>query len=412
VGAEIAGLHLGLRLRQLGIDATIITDRSPDEVIWSRLANTVVHWPATLERERLFGIHHWPAEEFGFRWVHTVIHTPEPITIHSRSTMPARGIDHRIYLPRLMEDFVVRGGRIEVSPFDVQDVDRLTERFDLLVIATPKGGYNRIFAKDAENSPFDRPQRLLLAGLFTGFHPALPRRVNISIAPGQGEALAFPLLSRTGMVTALYVSAMPDGDLATLQEFSYSADRAGFLATLLAKLEQHHPTIFDRIDSSRFDLQGPQDYLQGGVTPVVRHPVAMTAAGNYAVALGDVHVTVDPLVGQGANSGSFSAWELATTIAGAGSFDAEFCDELARRRTPRVLGASRWTNLFLLPPDDARMELFAAMSRNQDLANEYLDNFSQPERQWERLRSPESIRAWLREKTGAPARPAAMIAFS
>jgi 2-polyprenyl-6-methoxyphenol hydroxylase-like FAD-dependent oxidoreductase len=412
VGAEIAGLHLGLRLRQLGIDATIIADRSPDEVVWSRLANTVVHWPATLERERLLGIRHWPAEEFGFRWVHNIIHTPEPITIQSRSAAPARGIDHRIYLPRLMEDFVARGGRIEVSPFDVQDVDRLAERFDLLVIATPKGGYSRIFAKDLENSPFDRPQRLLLAGLYTGFHPALPRRVNISIAPGQGEALAVPMLSRTGMVTAVYISAMPDGDLASLQELSYATDRAGFRMGLLAKLEQHHPTIFDRIDTSRFDLQGPQDYLQGGVTPVVRHPIAMTSTGKYAVALGDVHVTVDPLLGQGANIGSFSAWELAETIAEAGAFDTEFCKELARRRTPRVLGASQWTNLFLLPPDDAKMELFTAMSRSQDLANEYLDNFSRPERQWERLRSPESIRAWLREKLGAPSRPAAMIAFS
>ena len=193
VGAEIAGLHLGLRLRQLDIDATIITDRSPDEVVWSRLANTVVHWPATLERERLLGIRHWPAEEFGFRWIHNIIHTPEPITIRSRFAASARGIDHRIYLPRLMEDFAASGGRIEVSPFEVQDVDRLAERFDLLVIATPKGGYSRIFARDAANSPFDQPQRLLLAGLFTGFHPVQPRRVNISLAPGQGEALAVPM---------------------------------------------------------------------------------------------------------------------------------------------------------------------------------------------------------------------------
>ena len=32
IGAGVAGLHLGLRLRQFGIDCTIMTDRSPDQV--------------------------------------------------------------------------------------------------------------------------------------------------------------------------------------------------------------------------------------------------------------------------------------------------------------------------------------------------------------------------------------------
>jgi hypothetical protein len=34
IGAGIAGLHLGLRLRQLNIDCTILTDRSPSR--WRR----------------------------------------------------------------------------------------------------------------------------------------------------------------------------------------------------------------------------------------------------------------------------------------------------------------------------------------------------------------------------------------
>ncbi len=63
-----------------------------------------------------------------------------------------------------------------------------------------------------------------------------------------------------------------------------------------------------------------------------------------------------------------------------------------------VLGASRWTNAFLLPPDNAKIELMVAMSRDQQLANEYYDNFNWPEQQWRRVGSAASIRYWLAER--------------
>ena len=51
VGAGIAGLHLALYLQQRGIDATIITDQTPEGYRDSRLLNTVAHHHTTLERE-------------------------------------------------------------------------------------------------------------------------------------------------------------------------------------------------------------------------------------------------------------------------------------------------------------------------------------------------------------------------
>ena len=42
-----------------------------------------------------------------------------------------------------------------------------------------------------------------LAGLFTGFQLSEMRGAIVSVVPGVGEAVAFPLLSRTGMVGAL-----------------------------------------------------------------------------------------------------------------------------------------------------------------------------------------------------------------
>jgi hypothetical protein len=237
-----------------------------------------------------------------------------------------------------------------------------------------------------------------MAGLFTGVRPMQARAVTVSVMPGHSEAIEVPLLSRTGLVTALVFSAWEADALATLHVLSGRSDRAGFRAALLDLLERHHPTIYHRIDTARFDLQGPDDLVHVAITPIVRHPIAHLGGDKFAIALGDAHVTVDPLLGQGANIGSYSAFVLADAIQEARSFDLAFCHEVERGRSTRVLGASRWTNAFLQPPDAARIDLLVAMSNDRRLANEYLNNFSQPELQWARVGSPQSIRAWLHER--------------
>jgi hypothetical protein len=395
IGAGIAGLHLGLRLRQLNIDCTIMTDRSADQVAGAQLTNIVVHWPATLGRERVLRAYHWPAEEFGFQHIRQVIQTPQPIEIRNRAMMPARAVDYRIYLPTLMEDFVERGGHLEVTPIDVKDIGRIAKRFDLIVVATPGNGFAGLFSRDAALSPYDRPQRHSLAGLFTGFRLSEMRGSVLSVMPGHGEAVAFPLLSRTGMVGALAIGSPHPDEFAMLRVLSSRPDRAGFCTALLRKLEELHPAIYEHIDTSRFELQGPNDLARAAVTPVVRQPYAHLGDGRYAIALGDVHVTVDPMLAQGANVGSYSAFVLADAIEEADAFDLQFCQDVERCREARVLGASRWTNAFLQPADDARIELMIAMSQDRRLAQEYFENFSRPDRQWQRVCSAESIREWL-----------------
>jgi hypothetical protein len=81
-------------------------------------------------------------------------------------------------------------------------------------------------------------------------------------------------------------------------------------------------------------------------------------------------------------------------------------------RAARILGAARWTNAFLQPPDDAWMELMGAMSHDRRLAQEYYDNFNRPERQWERICSAERIRAWMAEEATHAAQPMTVTANS
>ena len=234
IGVGIAGLHLGLRLQRLGIACTIITDKTPEQVAAAQLANMVVHWPTTLGRERVLGVYHWPAEEYGFSLLHNRIQTPEPIDIHCHATQPARAVDYRIYLPRLMEDFAERGGRLQVRQIDATNIGCIAERFDLIVVATPANGFQYLFARDDANSPYDRPQRHYVAGLYHGFRPAHARRATLSIAPGHGEAVCFPFLSRhrNGHRTGHHdASARRAGNAARVVE---QARAAGFLHDVAA----------------------------------------------------------------------------------------------------------------------------------------------------------------------------------
>ena len=63
IGAGVGGLHLGLYLRKHGVDATIITDRTPEDYVGAKLFNTVAHHFTTVEREDHLGVNHWPDPE-------------------------------------------------------------------------------------------------------------------------------------------------------------------------------------------------------------------------------------------------------------------------------------------------------------------------------------------------------------
>lgn len=398
VGAGASGLHLGLYLRQHGIHATIFTDRRPEDYASSRLLNTVAHHSVTLARETELGVNHWPTDQFGYYCHYHYFGGEHPLFFRGDFQSPSRAVDYRIYLPRLMQDFLDRGGAMEYREIGTGDVPALAADHDLVVVCTGKSPLAQMFPRDPAHSPFDRPQRRLCVGLYHGIAEEETRAVTLSVSPGHGELIDIPTLSFSGMTHALLFENVPGGDLEILADLRYDDNPRAFLDTVLAKLKQHHPTIYRRVDPSAFALaNGPLDILQGGVTPAVRQPYAELNEGKYAIALGDVHALVDPVIGQGANIASYSAFVLGAEIVRQGVFDQRFCETVDHLRRDRILSASRWTNLHLGPPPPDLIGVIAAMSRNRAMCDEFTDNFNRPEDQWNRLASPRRMRAWIAE---------------
>ncbi|HZL55248.1 MAG TPA: styrene monooxygenase/indole monooxygenase family protein [Solirubrobacteraceae bacterium] len=400
IGAGVSGLHLGLLLREHDVDVTIYAERSAKDVGGGRLLNTVAHHHHTLERERALGVHHWDAGEYGYVCHHhSVLGTPQPLRFRGDFEHRSSIIDYRLYLPRLMGDFEERGGELRVGAETAADVEALSREHDLVVVAAGRGYQGELFARRSEKSPYEVPQRRISAGIYHGITYSEPKGVGVHLSLGHGELLELPIFFRDGFATALLFEAIPGGDLEVLADISYEEDPASFERTVLEKIESHFPMLRERVDAGSFALAGPGDILQGALTPVVREDWVRLHSGRYAIALGDVHCLVDPVNGQGANSGSYSAWKLGEAILADYAFDERFCRRVAREREAFVLGASDWTNMILNPQPHV-VELIGAMSQNKALCDAYTQNFNHPDRQWDALASPERTAAFIARHAG------------
>ena len=398
VGAGVSGLHLGLLLREHGVDVTIYTERSADEVAAGRLLNTVAHHHHTLERERALRVDHWDASEYGYVCHHhCVVGPPEPLRFRGDFAAPSSIIDYRLYLPALMADYEERGGVLEIGP--PADVEALSREHELIVVAAGRGYQGGLFPRRDDRSPYREPQRRLSAGIYHGVAYSEPKGVGVHLSLGHGELLELPIFSREGFATALLFEAIPGGDLEVLAEISFEEDPDAFHATVLEKVDRHFPMLAERIDRGAFALQGPRDILQGALTPTVNEDWALLDSGRYAIALGDVHCLVDPVNGQGANSASYSAWALGQAIVSDYAFDQRFCERVAREREAFVLGVSDWTNIILNPQPHV-VELIGAMSQNKALCDAYTQNFNHPDRQWDALATPERTAAFIARYSG------------
>src|SRR5690349_13194171 len=122
VGSGIAGLHLALYLQKQGIEATLYSDRSAEEIRGGRLPNTVALLGATRARDTALGTNHWSAPEHGTYSLAMRIAGSPPLTFCSHVAEAALFIDMRVYVPRLMADFQERGGTIEITPSRPEDV--------------------------------------------------------------------------------------------------------------------------------------------------------------------------------------------------------------------------------------------------------------------------------------------------
>ena len=267
-----------------------------------------------------------------------------------------------------------------------------------MVVASGRGSLTELFPRLPERSPYTAPQRRLMSGLFEGIDNAEPLGVSFNISPGHGELFQPPFLSFGGRVSNILIEAIPGGDLEQVTQLRYDDDPAAFEATLLDLLKRHAPRVYERVDPGAFRLTRPLDLLQGAITPTVRRGYARLENGRHVLAIGDVHVLNDPILGQGANAASHAAWTAGEAILEGGPFDEAFCREVEERIWAHARPVTEWSNAALHPPAPHVLDVFRAAAQSKAIADEVVDNFNAPERNWAIFESPEGASAFLRSR--------------
>ncbi|MCP3140908.1 styrene monooxygenase/indole monooxygenase family protein [Pyxidicoccus xibeiensis] len=415
IGAGTAGLHLGLKLLSHGIPVTLYAEQDPAKLRTGRLLNTVAHHSPTRNRERELGVDHWSGPHADLHSVGIHVNGPQPFGLRGRLDSSTIFVDYRLYQPRLAEDFVARGGRLEVLPVDVAVLEAVTLRHDLVVVATGRNGLTSLFPRIPELSPHTKPARLLFAALLKGVHMQEPISMIANLVPGHGEIFEAQVITRYGRVPSILIEALPEGELAVLGQQRYDADPRAFEALLMDRLRRFAPTTFERVEPEQFGVLGPMDWLQGSLTPMVRQGWARLANGRCVMAVGDTHVTNDPVAGQGANAASASAFALAASILDAVGmdrpFDEAFCRDAETKTWAAAAPATHWTNALLQPPPPHVVDVLVAGSQEQRVADAFVSAFMVPERILAACGSPESAAAFVaNSRQPAPAVSPAMDA--
>jgi hypothetical protein len=270
-----------------------------------------------------------------------------------------------------------------MGALQASDVATLSEQHGLMVVASGRGSLTAMFPRDPGRSPYTRPQRLLAGAFYRGLDFPDPLGVIYTVCPGNGEIFQAPFTTFEGRVCSLLVEAIPGGPLEVITQMGYEKSPKQFEATLLELLRRHAPPIYERVNRKEFGVTRPLDVLQGAITPTIRRGYIGLGNGKFAMALGDTHLLNDPIIAQGGNTASKCAWVLGRALLQDRPLDESFCRETEQQLWEAGRAATEWTNMMLQPPPPYVMELFAAASQNKGLADELIDNFNEPERNWE-----------------------------
>jgi 2-polyprenyl-6-methoxyphenol hydroxylase-like FAD-dependent oxidoreductase len=426
VGSGQAGLLAAHGLVKSGYQVTLYSDRTPEQWLKeSRPTGTAVRFDLALQFERELGLNYWDDK---VRWGEgghiTLAPVPKKplLTLAGRMPKPFQGVDLRLQSHRWMHELVARGGRIEIESVNVERLDQIAAEHDLTVVAAGRAELSRLFERDAERSVYDKPQRhlamLCVKGLaldFKGLH-LLPVKYNI--IGMLGESFWIPYYHKdVGPSWGILIEAKPGSPL---DRFEGCTSGEQTLEIFKKVVREFTPWEYDWIKDA--ELSDPLGWLVGKFAPTVRKPVGRLPSGRLVTALGDTAVAMDPIAGQGANSGNKMARNLVESIIAHAErpFDAQWMTDTFERFWVRHGGPTYSLSSLLLDPPTPEMQklLFAQNgsdgradndSVQQRLANAFVENVVDPgllthvvrdKRKLHELIEQVTGRSWMRAVAG------------
>lgn len=396
VGAGQAGLQLGIGLLDHGYDVTIVSNRTPDEIRTGKVMSSQCMFGGALARERTLGLNLWddacpPVEGIS-------VTVPDgaggkAISWASRLDVAARSVDQRVKMPAWMNEFELRGGKLDYTDAGVEDLESYARSSDLVIVAAGKGEIARLFERDAERSTYDAPQRALALTYVAGMRPREEHSaVSFNLIPGVGEYFAFPALTTTGPCEIMVFEGVPGGPLDCWGEVRSPQEH---LENSLRILRQFLPWEAERCGD--IALTDDNGVLAGRFPPTVRKPVGVLPSGATVLGLADVVLLNDPITGQGSNNASKCAASYLSSILEHRErpFDRAFMQETFERYWDYAQYVAAWTNALLAPPPPHVLDLIGAAGTHPRVARRFVNGFDDPRDFFHWFMDPASAQHYL-----------------
>ncbi|OTG84170.1 alanine-phosphoribitol ligase [Acinetobacter sp. ANC 4558] len=380
VGAGQSGLQLGLGLLDTGYDVTIVTNRTADEIRQGKVMSSQCMFHTALQTEREVGLNFWEEQCPAVEGIGFTLVNPETgeaaFSWSARLERYAQAVDQRIKMPYWMNEFERRGGKLIIQDVGIDELEELTDEYELVLLAAGKGEVVKQFERDEERSTFDKPQRALALTYVKGMTPMSPySRVAFNIIPGVGEYFCFPALTVTGPCEIMVFEGIPGGPMDCWQDAKTPEQHLQVSKDILNKY-----LPWEAARCKNIEMTDDCGYVSGRFPPSVRKPILTLASGRKVFGMADALVVNDPITGQGSNNAAKCSKVYFDAILAHGN--QEFTDEWMQKTFERYWSYAEkvvaWTNSLLVPPQPQMIEILAAASQNQTIASNIANNFDDP----------------------------------
>ena len=381
IGGGQAGMPVAFGLLDKGYEVALYTNRTPDQVRQGRVMSSQCMFANALDVERRLGINYWenecpPVEGIGFALPNPEQPDTKAVDWSGRLDRIAQATDQRLKMPVWIEEFEKRGGKVFFEDVGVAELERISNEYELTILAAGKGDVVRLFERDASRSPFDKPQRALALTYVHGLEPTPEySRVSFNFIPGVGEYFVFPSLTLSGPCDIMVFEGIPGGPL---DRFRDAKSPQEHFERSISFLQEFLPWEADR--ARNCELTDDQGYLAGSFPPTVRKPVLTLPSGNIVLGMGDAVVVNDPITGQGSNNAAKCAQVYLDRILehGEQQFDRAWMEATFEKYWEYANHVVAWTNSMLLPPTPQALALLTGADQHPGLADFMANAFDHP----------------------------------
>lgn len=424
IGSGVVGLLAAHGLLKAGYTVTVYSDRTAEQWLTeSRPTGTAARFDMALSYERELGLNYWedvaPKGE-GINLIFCPEVKNQLLTLNGRFSQPFMAIDVRLQSHRWLNEFEARGGKLVIESVSVARLDEIAAENDLTIVASGRSEISNLFARDAERSVYDTPQRHLAMLVVKGAKMQLDgfpfSSVKFNFVGTEGEAFWVPYYHKDcGPTWNIIFEAKPGK---RMDRFAEAKSGEEVLRICKEVIKDLFP--WDYAWVKNLALADPNGWLVGRFAPMVRQPVGTLPSGRVVTPLGDTRISHDPIAGQGANTGQKMARHMVASIVAQGErqLDAAWMTQTADDFFEQYGRYSYgFTNLLLEPLTPAGQEVLIAQYGStgsldkspgrqaiapgrQAIANAFCDNFNDPRAITHIFQDVDKARAFISQKTG------------